>query len=182
MPRSYVLRLLIGLSVEIDDVVADFKCLSWQTDTAFHIVLTTVSRTGDDLTVFIGILKDGITSSLIDDLEVVEALLCRERVRIRTVRIDLIANTVAHLVIVVCLILRGRTECVASREIEHHDVVQLYLAQSLHTTVVPVGPVEVALALHDGQGVLCQRHRQGSLRDTGTIGDLRHKQIVARQQ
>ena len=163
-------------------MIADLKRLSRQSDTALHIVLTTVSRTGDDLSVFIGVLEDGIATSLIDDLKVVEALLSRERVRIRTVRIDLITNAVAHLVIVVCLILRGRTERVASREVEHHDIIQLYLAQTLHTTIVPVGPIEIALALHHRQRMLGQWHRQRCLRDTRSIGYFRHKEVVACQQ
>ena len=45
-----------------------------------------------------------------------------------------------------------------------------------------MGPVEIALALHHGQSVLGQRHRQRGLRDTGSVGDFRHKQIVTRQQ
>ena len=41
----YIIRFLIGLSIEIYDMILDLKCLSGQTHAAFHIVLTAIRRT-----------------------------------------------------------------------------------------------------------------------------------------
>ena len=45
-----------------------------------------------------------------------------------------------------------------------------------------MGPLNIALALYDRQRMLCQRHCQRRLWDTGAVAHFRHEQIIARQQ
>ena len=178
----HILWFLVCLAVKIDDTVLDLQCLSWQTHTALHIILTTVGRTGDDLTILCLILQDGLTTSLIDGIKVFQAHICRQGVWVRPIRIELIANAIAHLIIVECLILRRSTERITSGEIKDHDVIQFHLSEPLYTAIVPMGPLNIALTLHHGEGVLGQRHRQRSLWDTGAIAYFRYEEIVTRQQ
>ena len=72
----HILRFLIGLAVEINDVVADFKCLSGQSHAAFHVVLTTVCRTGDDLSILRLVPPQFVASGCIDGIEILYPLLC----------------------------------------------------------------------------------------------------------
>lgn len=76
----------------------------------------------------------------------------------------------------------GRTEGIACREVEYYDIIQLHLAQTLHTAIVPMGPLDITLTFHNGQRVLRQRHCQRCLRNTGTVADFRYEQVVTRQQ
>ena len=84
--------------------------------------------------------------------------------------------------IVGCLILRVGADGVAGRIVEHHDVVQFYITKTFHTTIVPMGPLDVRLRTDEGQRVLRERHGKRCLRDARTIADLRHEEVVARQQ
>ena len=163
-------------------MILDLERLSGQSHATLHIVLAAVGGTGDNLTILCLVLTDGLATSLIDGVEVFHPHVGSQGIRVRTVRIELIANAIAHLVIVIRLILRSRAKGIASREVEHYDVVQFYLTQSLHTTVVPMGPLDKAFTLHHRQRVLGQRHRQRGLGDTRSIANLRHEEIVARQQ
>ena len=178
----HILRLLVGLTVEIDNTVFNLERLSRQSYTTFHIVLTTVGRTGDNLTILGTIAPKFSTTCSIDGIEVTDTILCRQRVWIRTVRIELVSDGITHLIIVVCLILGGRTEGIACREVEYDDIIQLDVAQSLHTAIVPMGPFDITLTFYDGQRMLCQRHRQRRLWNTWTVTDFRYKQIITRQQ
>ena len=66
----HIVRLFIGLSIEVDDVIFDLQRLSWQTHTALHVVLATVCRTRVDDTIFLLVLLDSLLTSLIDSIEV----------------------------------------------------------------------------------------------------------------
>ena len=178
----HVVWLLVGLTVEIDDAVLDLQRLSRQTHTTLHVVLATVGGTGDNITILREVGSNLGTTGGIDGLEIFQALFRAERIRVGTLRIELVAYTVAHLVEVVGLILGCRAKGIAGREVEHDDVVELHLAQALHATVVPMRPFDIRLALKDGHRVLCQRHGQRRLRNAGAIAHFRHKQVVTRQQ
>ena len=163
-------------------MILDLQRLSRQSYTALHIVLATVSRSCVYHSVLLRISQNGLTTSLIDGIEVHGQLLLRQRVRIGTLRIHLVTYLVAHLVEVVCLIAQVTADGVASGIVEYHDVVELYFPQTFHATIVPMRPFNVRLALEYGQSMLRQRHGQRCLRDARTVADLRHKQVVTRQQ
>ena len=74
------------------------------------------------------------------------------------------------------------TQCIASRIVEHYDIVEFHLPQALHTTIVPMGPFDITLTLEKRKRMLCQRHRQWCLWDARTIAYLRYEEVVARQQ
>ncbi len=48
----HVIRLLVRLSVEINDVVLDLQGLSWQAHASLYVVLAAVGRTADDVAIF----------------------------------------------------------------------------------------------------------------------------------
>ena len=163
-------------------MIADLECLSWQSYTTLDIVLTTVSRTGDNLTILSPIAQDLITSCFIDGLEIFLAQFIRQRIWIWTIRIELIADAIAHLIIVISLILRSRAKRVACGEVEDDNIIQLYIAKALYTAIVPMRPVKITLAFHHRKCMLCQRHGQWGLRNTRAIRYLRHEKIVTRKQ
>ena len=139
----HIVRLFIGLSIEIDNVVLNLQCLTRQTHTALHIILATICRTRINDAILLSVLLDGLLTSLIDGLEVARQLLLRQRIRIWTLRIQLITNLIAHLIVVISLILRSRTDGVACREVKDDDIVQFYLTQALDSTIVPMGPFDI---------------------------------------
>ena len=83
---------------------------------------------------------------------------------------------------VVVGILRLERHGVASREVKHHDVATLDLAQTLQSVISQLRLVDVALAVEERQGVLCQREVQGCLRHARTIDHLVDPQEVTREQ
>ena len=72
----HVLRLLIGLTVQVNDMVLDLQRLSRQSNTAFHVVLSTISRTCNNLAILHLILSDGLSSCLIDGIKVLHSHIC----------------------------------------------------------------------------------------------------------
>ena len=171
----HIVWFLVGLSIQIDNVVLNLQCLSRQTHTALHIVLTTIGGACVNQTILLWIGLNGLFASLIDGVEV-------KRIRIRTLWIGLVTYLIAHLIEVVSLILGRRTNGVTSGIVEHHDIVELNLAQALHSAIVPMGPFDIRLAFEQRHGVLCQRHGQWGLRNTRSIAYLRDEEIVARQE
>ena len=106
----HVVRLFVGLAVEIDDVVLDLQCLTRQTHTTLHIVLATICWTSVNDTILLRVLLNSLLTCLIDGLKVARQLFLCQRVRVRTLRIELITNLVAHLIVVVSLILGCREQ------------------------------------------------------------------------
>ena len=178
----HIIGLLVSLAVEINDAVLYLECLSGKSHTTLHVVLATVCRTCHHLAVDRFVVLYILTTCIIQELVVVPALLTVQRVNVRFVLYQLTTEGVAHLIVVGSLILYVAYEGVASRIVEHHDVVEFYLTQSFDTTVVPVRPLYVRLTLKDRQCVLRKRHCQRSLGYSGSIGHLRHEEIVAREQ
>ena len=82
----------------------------------------------------------------------------------------LVAYLVGQAVVVLVLLVEGHG--VASGIVEHHDVVELHVAKSLHTTVVPMRVVEIALAVEYGQCVLRERHVKRCLRNARPVRQL----------
>ena len=88
----HILWLLIRLTIEIDNAITYLQRLSGQSYTTFHIVLTTVGRTGDNLTILGTIAPKFSTTCSIDGIEVTDTILCRQRVWVRTVRVELVTD------------------------------------------------------------------------------------------
>ena len=94
----------------------------------------------------------------------------------------LLAGSVGDGVEVAAPILGRGEHGVASRIVEHNDVVELHLAQSLGTLVAPLRPLDVRVTVDNGQRVLRQRQRERSLRLARSVAHLRHKEVVAYEQ
>ena len=182
----HVIRLLIGLSIEIYDMILDLKCLSGQTHAALYIVLAAVGRTSGNgshlqaLSVFAQISTTHGVNFLIQ--------IVNQRIRHgREIRITIFLG-IEHLSVVVCqavilgLIRLFRTDGITGGIVEHHDIVQLHVTQALHSSIFPVGPFYIALALYHRQRMLCKRHGKRSLRDARTIRHLRHEEVIACEQ
>ena len=181
----HIVGLLIGLAVEVDDAVLDLQCLSRQADATLDIVLAAVGRTVVDHAILHWVLLDISASQVVDHIEIVELSLPVERGRIDGIGVlglvELRAKVVAHRVVAVGVLLLSE-DGVTSRIVEHHDVVELDMAQAFHTAIVPMGPLDVALGMDDGQCVLRERHGERRLRDAGTVAELGNKEVVACEQ
>ena len=125
------------------------------------------------------IVEDVVSSYVIHSVVPVALLLRSEFRHVRMVHYQLTAVRIAHLIVVGSLILRVRHERVACRIVEHHDVVELNLAQAFCAAIVPLRPFDVRLAAEHGQRVLCERHGEGRLRYARTIAYLAHEEVVA---
>ena len=181
----HIVGLLVGLAVEIDDMVLDLEGLSGQSHTALHIVLTTVGRTAADVAKIRGHAGQIVAAQPVD-FTIVAALLHRvhaAHIGRSTVLllIEVGAEAVDHRVVLGGIALFGE-DAVAGRIVEHHNVIKLHMAQALHAAIVPVGPGDVAVGIDYGQRVLGERHGERGLRDAGAIAHLAHKEIVAREQ
>ena len=95
---------------------------------------------------------------------------------------EVCAQCIDIMVVVIALISRLTHDSITCREVEHNDIIELYLTQTLHTTIVPMWPRDIALSIDNWQGVLCQRHCQWCLRNTRTITYLRNKEVIARKE
>ena len=71
---------------------------------------------------------------------------------------------------------------VACREVKHHNIHALHVAQTLQALVFQLGMLDVGLAVEERQGVLRQREVQRRLRHARAVGHLVHPQEVACQQ
>ena len=95
---------------------------------------------------------------------------------------QLVADAVNHLVVIIRLIALLIDERIACRIVEHHDVVELHVAQTLHAAVIPVRPLNVALHVDQRHGVLGERHGERSFRNARTVAYLAHEEIIAREE
>ena len=181
----HIVWLLVGLAIKIYDAILDLQGLSWQTNAALHVVLTAVGRSADDVAIFARIAHDVASAHLVNLLEIL-ALLQRihlSHVLGKSVLIqNLLTESIHHLVVILCLIALFIHQSIARRIVEHHDIVELHIAQSLHTTVIPVRPFAVALHVDQRHGVLGERHGEWRLRNTWTVAHLAHEKIVAREK
>ena len=180
----HVVGLLVGLAVEVYHAVLHLQRLTGQTHAALHVVLAAVGGSRGYRAILHGVRQQILTAHLVDILiQLIHLLLVhrREVGHAHILRIQLLTVVVHHAVIL-RLVGKLRENGVAGGIVEHHDVVQLHIAQTFHTTVVPVRPLYVRLRADERQRVLRERHRQRCLRDARAIAHLRHKQVVAREQ
>ena len=92
----HIIWLLVGFSIKINNMIFYLKSLSRKTNTTFHIILTTIGRTGDNLSIFLLVLLDKLSASLIDGLEELATYSCIKGIRVRTLRIALITNLITQ--------------------------------------------------------------------------------------
>ena len=74
--------------------------------------------------------------------------------------IYLVTERIYHLIEVLRLPLFGCAERVAGRIVEHDNVVELHLAQSLRTVVAPLRPLYVRLAVEHRKRMLGERKEE----------------------
>ena len=180
----HIFWLLHGASVEIDDVVFDFKHLSRESHAALHVILAAVNGARDDVAKFLWHLphheaSQGIAAGIFLTL-LGERGLWRELSVGAVLHLRPDAQLIDHSVIV--LLRMFRSDGVARRIIEDHNVAELHFAQSLHASVVPMRPFKIAARTSDRHGVLRQRHGERRLRDARSVGEFGNEEIVARQQ
>ena len=181
----HVIRLLIRLAVQINDAVLDLQGLSRQAHAALYIVLAAVGRTADDVAIFARHAGDVVASGSIHFFEVMALLqwVQHANILLLTVLLQyLVADGVNHLIVIIRLIALLVAERISCRIVEHHDVVELHVAQSLHAAVIPVRPLHIALHVDQRHGVLGERHGERSFRNARTIAYLAHEEIVAREE
>ena len=154
------------------------ESLSWQTNTTLNIVLATVGRTCCYLAKLLRICLQHVLSHFIQGTENLQSFLCRQRIEVRHVRIAWITIAIAQ-VVVFCLIVQSCADGITCGIVEHYDIVKLYLSKSFYSTIVPMWPLYVALALHNWQSVLSQWHCERSLWDTWSVAHFRYKQVIA---
>ena len=180
----HVVRLFVGLSVEINDVVLDFERLSGQSHAAFHVVFAAVGGSRTDVTELYGVVFQVVTTERIHVLvHIVNLLLIHRReVGIAEIlQINLLARVIDQAIILRLVGNFGENR-VACGVVEHHDVVQFDLSESLHAAIVPMRPGNIRFRADERQRVLRERHCQRRLRDARAVTDFRHEEIVAREQ
>ena len=181
----HVVWLLVRFAVEVDDAVLYLQSLTGQTYAALHVVLAAV----DGACLYSAELR----RVLVDELaacgvelreEVVLLLLCGEIGYLAVVLLSplLLAGSVGDGVEVAAPVLGRGENGVASRVVEHNDVVELHLAQSLSALVAPLRPLDIRVAVDNGQRVLRQRQRERGLRLARAVAHLRHEEVVAYEQ
>ena len=181
----HIIWLLVRLAVKINDAVLDLQGLSRQTNAALHVVLAAVGRTADDVAIFARHVQDVVSTGSIHFFEVSALLQWVQHAHILLLSVllqNLVADGINHLIVIIRLIALLVAEGVAGRIVEHHDVVKLHVAQSLHAAVIPVRPLHVALHVDQRQGVLGQRHGERGFRNARSIAYLAHEEIVAREE
>ena len=181
----HVLRLLVGLAVEIDDLVLDLQHLSRHSDAALHIVFAAVSGARVNHAIDGLVLHEIVAPQGVGLAEEVALLQEAHRGEV-DVRLllheEAFARVIDHLVVVLSLIGLVAQQGVASRIVEDDDVVEFYVSQTLHTAVVPVRPLDVALAVEDRHGMLGKRHGERCLRDARSVAHLGDGEVVAREE
>ena len=93
----HTFRLVAYLSVDIHYSVDNLKCVAWQSDEAFHIVLAFIDGACDDSAEVSFVVIDAFSSELSDELVVGDVALinlahgvaCREVEYYRVVSLDL---------------------------------------------------------------------------------------------
>ena len=175
----YILRFLIGRSVQINDTVLDFQSLSRHAHTTLHIVLATVYRTTDYFSKRLLVVFNVFATCLVIVVEHDALLSGIHRRKINRMS-QLLACLIAQAIDVFCRNIQGY--CIACREVEYHDVVQLYITQAFYTLVIPLRPLQIGFGIDNRQSVLCQRHMKRSLWYSWSITGFAYEQVIAYQQ
>ena len=174
-----ILRLLVCLAVQIYDMILDLQCLSRKTHTALHIILAPVHWTPSNLAEVLPVVLDIVAGIVYRCTVEMIAVNLAHAVQVRGQPIAAQIHRLALQVVVAATHVLGNS--ITRRIVEHHDIVQLHRLRA-YTLVIPLKALDIALAQIQRQRMLAQRSMQGSLRNTGTISHLAHKQIVTHQQ
>ena len=159
--------------------------ISRQADAAFYIVLAAVGRTADDVAIFAWHAANVVAASSINLLKIMALLQWVHRAHILFLSVllhQLVADAVNHVVVIIGLIGLLIDERIACRIIEHHDVIEFHVAQTLYAAVIPVRPLYVALHVDQRHGVLGERHGERSFRNARAVAYLAHEEIIARKE
>ena len=178
-----VLGLRLRCSVEMDNSVNNTQGLSGQTYTALHVIVASVGGAyyhfSENLGVAQHILAAVSVAAVVNQLLLfIGHALCRFDVGITFLK-NLLTNAVTRRaeVGVCCFEANG----VACGEVEHNNVIELHISESLHAAVLPLRKVGVTLstAKEGGHRVLRKRHRQWRARNGRTVTQLTHTEVVA---
>ena len=142
----HVIRLLIGLTVQINNMLDNLQGITRQANTTFHIVLATISRTIANTTKLLLISYYILTAQVVILLKATSLFCFWQRVNRKCqgeiLLINLTAIAIAH-AIILCLEWHILTNRITSGIVEHHDIIEFHLTQSRHTTVFPMRPLNV---------------------------------------
>ena len=181
----HVIRFFVGFSIEIYYIILYLQGLTWQSHTTFYVVFSAIGGPGVNDTKLSLIVEYILTSNgirLLIELFLFLPTHCRKVYPWVLLTNERLSEIVYLLVIVLRLISVGCKNGITCRIVEYDDVVEFYLAQALHTTIVPLWPLDVRLAVEQRHSVLCQRHGKRSLWYAWSVAHLTHKKIVASEQ
>ena len=178
----HILRFLVRLAVEVNDAVLYLQSHSRQSHAALHVVLAAVGGSADDVSELLWRCSHIVVSCLVNLLEIVVFLLGCHLAQVHILVCEqLVACGIADVAVEVGVGIVFH-QGVAGRIVEHHDVVELHVAQSFDAAVFPVWPFNVRLCVYHRQRVLRERHGERSLRDAGSVAHFAHEEVVAGEE
>ena len=151
----HIVRFLVGYTIQINDSILDFQGLSRQTHASLHIILASVYRSGNHFAKRLFVLVDILTAHLIIMVEYHALLCCIHGAHIHWLGQFLTSLITQTINVFSRHINRYGIPC---RKVEYHDVIELYIAKTLHTLVIPCRPFQIRLGIHNRQRMLSQRH------------------------
>ena len=93
-----ILRLFVCFAVEVYDAVFNLQCLSRQTYTTLYIVLTTVGRTGYNISVCVRVVGDIASTEGVDVPEKVILLLAVQVADVKRRRVLLLPYLLSYII------------------------------------------------------------------------------------
>ena len=178
-----MLRLRLGFAVKMNHSVNNAKHLAGKTYATLHIVILTVSGTYNNFAKDLGIVQNILpTESILTFIEELLMLighaLSGSDVGI-TFQENLLTDLVTHSSVIGIRSLD--TNGVASRKVEHNNIIEFHLSQSLQTAILPLRTIQVTLAPAKdcGHRVLGKRHGEWRTRNGRSVTQLAHTEIVA---
>ena len=123
-----IVRLFVGLAVDVDNTVLDLQRLTGKADTSLDVVFTTVSRPCVYQSIGLWVGSNMLSAGLVNQVKILCQLLLAQRVWIRTLGPLLVAKLVAQPIEIHALVGLVAANGVACRIVENDDVVELYLA------------------------------------------------------
>ena len=142
----HVVRLLVWLAVKINDAVLYLQRLSRKSYTSLYVILSAVCRAAHYVAIFVRIIGYITASCSVCELVILTQLHIIEGVELwmDAVLLEyLLTISIYHLIVVLWLPSWFADASVAGRIIEHHNIIELHLAKSWRTTVVPLWPLYV---------------------------------------
>ena len=157
-------------------MVDNLQIVARQTYAALHVVLAAVHRTIHHLSEIFRMLVYHTASQLNATLTELVAVIFLQRCWI------LLLETFDVATCIVIRILHIVGNSVASREVEHNDVIAFNLTESFQTTIFVFRMVEIALCVDYRKRVLTKRKVDWSDRHTRPVAHLVDPQIVAHKK